>query len=439
MKQKITSLLLLLFAVITVNAQIYYIIPAVPGNPGNLNNDSESPVGQGLPASWTTILSGNKNTPTWSPTQNIPFSFEYNSATETQYKVSSSGVLTFDAATSVSAPSYTNATLPNASLPDKCVMIWGLRGTGSNDNIVTKTFGTAPNRQHWIMFTSFSFANSGNNGYAYFSIVLEETTNHIYVVDQRKSGNMSLTIGTQVNSSVAYYVPGTPNVPGLAGTNSNSSDNYHYSFYPGPQPATDASAQQILLASPIAFNQAPYTLQVKIGNYGTNTITSGTLNYRINGGATLSTAFTGLSIPTMGNVMLTHPTPWNPALGTYTIEMWLSNPNGTTDLIPGNDIVSKQIVVSNSVGIEEPLLASQPELYPNPTYSAASLILNSSSTTKAMVAIVSITGQTVFTTETEIQAGKNTIYLPSSDFTPGLYLVKITLGNETSILKLNRL
>ena len=31
-------------------------------------------------------------------------------------------------------------------------MVWGLQGTGSNDNIVTKTFGTAGGRQHWVFF-----------------------------------------------------------------------------------------------------------------------------------------------------------------------------------------------------------------------------------------------------------------------------------------------
>lgn len=431
--------MVLLVVVFTAQSQIYYILPAVPGNLGTLNNDSESPVGQGLPNSWTTILTGNKNSPTWSPAQTIPFTFEYNSANETQYKVSSSGVLTFDVASSANAPSYTNATLPNASLPDKSVMVWGLRGTGNNDNIVTKTFGTAPNRQHWIMFTSYSFANSGNNGYAYFSIVLEETTNHIYVVDQRKSGNMSLTIGTQVNSSVAYYVPGTPNVPGLAGTSTSSADNYYYAFYPGPQPTVDASAQQILLASPIAFNQAPYTLQVKIGNYGTNTLTSGTLNYRINGGATVSSPVTSLNLATMGSVTLTHPTAWNPALGTYTVEMWLSNPNGTTDAIPGNDIVTKQILVSNSVGISESNLNVNLELYPNPTSNSTNLVIESVSYNQADISVVSITGQVVYQTSAQVQQGKNSIALPSAEFAQGLYLVRVTIGSDTSIIKLNRL
>jgi len=438
MRLKITTLIAAFFALLMANGQIYYITPAVSGNPGSLNTDSESPVGQGLPPGWTTILAGGNSSPVWSPVQSIPFTFEYNSAPVTQYKVSSSGVLTFDAQTSASAPSYTNATLPNASLPDKSVMIWGLRGTGSNDNIVTKVFGTAPNRQLWVFFTSFSFSNSGQNGYAYFSIVLEETTNHIYLVDQRKSGNLSLTLGTQVSSGVAYTVTGTPNVPGLAGQNTNSSDNWHYSIYPGPQPTTDAACQQILLASPIALNQAPYTLQGKFGNYGTNTLTSATINYRINGGSTLSAPLNGLTIGNMGSATLTHPTPWNPTLGTYTVEMWLTNPNGTADLKTSNDVMTKTIVVANNIGIDEPSVAYSLEVYPNPTHAQTTLAVESATNEKAQISIMSITGQTVYQGTVQLQKGKNAFTLPTADFATGLYLIRINIGTSTSVLKLNK-
>ena len=439
MRLKITTLVAAFFTVLMAGAQIYYITPAVSGNPGNLNNDPESPVGSGLPSSWTTILSGNKSNPTWSSVETIPFTFEYNSAPVTQFKVSSSGVLTFDAQTAVAAPSYTNATLPNATLPDKSVMIWGLRGTGNNDNIVTKVFGTAPNRQLWVMFTSFSFASSGNNGYAYFSIVLEETSNYIYVVDQRKSGNLFLTIGTQVSSGVAYAVTGTPNVPGLAGTNSDNSDNFHYSIYPGPQPTTDAACQQILLASPIALSQAPYTLQGKFGNYGTNTLTSGTINYRVNGGSTLSFPLTGLNISNMGSATLTHPTTWNPGVGTYTVEMWLSNPNGSTDLITSNDVMTKTIVVSNNIGLDEPTVAYSMEVYPNPTHGQATLTIESATNEKAQLSVVSITGQTVYQGAMQLQSGKNAYILPTAGFATGLYLIRISVGTYTSVIKLNKL
>jgi hypothetical protein len=172
MIKTIITLFLAGFAILGLQAQVFYITPTAAGNPGNLNNDPENPVGQTLPSSWTTILTPSNSTPTWSANQTMPFSFEYDGNVVTQFKVSSSGVLTFDVVTTLSAPGYTNFVIPNAAVPDKSVLIWGLRGTGNNDNISTKVFGTAPNRQLWVYFSSYSFANSGNQGYAYFSIVL---------------------------------------------------------------------------------------------------------------------------------------------------------------------------------------------------------------------------------------------------------------------------
>ena len=132
------TLLMLLLAGLALNAQIYYQLPVGSGNPGGLNADDEYPVGGGLSATWTTILTGSNTAPAWSTNQTIPFSFQFNSTTETSYKVSSSGVLTFDVSSAASAPSYTNATLPNAGIPNKSVMVWGIQGIGSNDMIVTK-------------------------------------------------------------------------------------------------------------------------------------------------------------------------------------------------------------------------------------------------------------------------------------------------------------
>jgi hypothetical protein len=63
------------------------------------------------------------------------------------------------------------------------VCVWGLQ-MKAGDNIISKTFGTAPNRQHWIQFNSCSEANL-QSGWTYWSIVLEETSNKIYIVDQR--------------------------------------------------------------------------------------------------------------------------------------------------------------------------------------------------------------------------------------------------------------
>src|SRR5687767_12686617 len=132
MKKALLSAVLCLF-VMTGYSQYYYIPFQNAGtNPGNLNLDSEYPVGGGLPAGWTSIHAGSAASPAWSSTQTIPFTFLFNGSAVTQYKVSTSGVLTFDV-TAVTAPSYTRGAIPNAGLPDKSVAIWGLSGLASND------------------------------------------------------------------------------------------------------------------------------------------------------------------------------------------------------------------------------------------------------------------------------------------------------------------
>src|SRR5690606_30786514 len=156
----------------------YYAIKHTGSNPGPQNTDLEYPVRGGLPAGWSTLVSGSASTlttPVWSSNVNIPFAFSFNGSLVSSYKVATSGVVTFTTS-ATAVPPVTNTALPSASIPDNSVMIWGLYANAS-DFIITKTFGTSPNRQHWIQFNSYSQTTNPNSGYTYWSIVLEETSN----------------------------------------------------------------------------------------------------------------------------------------------------------------------------------------------------------------------------------------------------------------------
>jgi hypothetical protein len=144
----------------------YYQLPAVGAgtNPGGLNTDIEEPSGALTPLGWSVILSST-TTDAWSTTQTIPFAFNFNGSAETSYKVSNTGVLTFDVA-ATTVPANPNGGLPNSSVPNKSVLVWGLNLSGANDAAVSKTFGTAPNRQHWITYASASATTIGT-GYTY--------------------------------------------------------------------------------------------------------------------------------------------------------------------------------------------------------------------------------------------------------------------------------
>jgi hypothetical protein len=358
MKKIVLSLLAL--ASFTMAHAQYWQLPNINAgtNPGGLNVDSEYPVGGGLATTWTTILSPSA-TPAWSTNQTIPFSFSFNNAAVSSFKVSNSGVLTFDVATSLAAPSFTKAALPNATIPNNSVCIWGLGGIGSNDNVVSKTFGTAPNRQLWIQFSSYGYGTTMSDGsnFTYWSIVLEETTNNIHIVDNRTggyTGTALVSAGIQVNSSSAYSVALSPNLASLAQTDPTPADNSYYTFIPGTQPAFDLSATSITTNKYVSVGNT--TIAGVIKNIGTTTITSMTMNYKIDSGAPVTAILSGLNISSLSSYNFTHTVPWNATIGAHTVEVYATNLNGSNiDANTANDKTTKTINVLSEVVQRIPL------------------------------------------------------------------------------------
>ena len=123
MKKIFTLAIAVLILSITCFSQYTYSLIQTPGNPGGLNNDNEYPFGSGLDPSWTVILGPNQSTPSWSSTETIPFNFNFNGLPVTQYKVSSTGVLTFETST-IMVPGSGNASLPDPAIPNNSIMVW---------------------------------------------------------------------------------------------------------------------------------------------------------------------------------------------------------------------------------------------------------------------------------------------------------------------------
>jgi hypothetical protein len=359
--KKIFTLIVVSCIALAASAQYYYIPNVNAGtNPGSINSDAEYPVGGGLPAGWTTNLITPPNaSPAWSSVQTIPFAFSFNGSAVTQYKVSTSGVLTFDVATPLAAPSYTRAALPNAAIPNSSVCIWGLGGLGANDYIITKTFGTAPNRQLWIQFSSFGYATTASDGsnFTYWSIVLEETTNYIDIVDNRTGGYAGtdlVSAGVQINSSTAISVTGSPNLAAQAGTDPLPADNTYYRFVYGTQPNYDMAAISSSVAPYLVTNQAPFSITGTVRNLGATAVTSFTMNYSVNSGPTVSGSISSVNIPFNTNYNFTHPTQWTPATsGIYNIVIWASNINGNADQNTSNDNFSFSVNVVDTFVVRQ--------------------------------------------------------------------------------------
>jgi hypothetical protein len=341
---------LLFFAVMllfgSMQAQYYYNTPAItpPGNPGNLNWDDEEPFSN--QPGWTDIQPASH--PAWTAAQTIPFSFTFNGNSVTTYRVSTTGLVTFTA--NPGTPAANHSIIPAANIPDNTICVWGLgyTGTSSNDKIIKKVFGTAPNRQLWISWASYNNQALGSKCWTYWSVVLEETSNRVYIVDQRnstKSGcSFGLTLGLQYNSSSATMVTGSPNIAPLAGTSKTPYDNKYYEFIPGTRPQYDIGIDYIQ-TNQYQTSNTQVEIRGILKTFGSVTVTSYDINYKIDNGPVKTEHVSGANLPMYSTEWYFHDSLWFPTIGTYTLKVWCDNINGHTDQNPYNDTLSKTINV----------------------------------------------------------------------------------------------
>jgi hypothetical protein len=339
----------------------YWQIPNINAgtNPGDLNNDTEQPFG--ATTTWTSLLASTA-TPTWSAATTIPFAFQFNGSAVTQFMASSTGIVTFDIGTTLTAPTSTNTALPSASIPDNSVCIWGIQASGANDGVYTKTFGTAPNRQFWIQYNSVSISSNAN-AWCYWSVVLEETSNNVYIVDHRSSSNngpvtLALTAGVQLNSTTAYSVAGSPTLNTMASTVAadDPSDNTYYTFIPGMQPSDDIVGVSATATDYFSAG-ANVPIELEVRNHGTNPITSYVIKYQEGTNTPVSQTVTGVNIPSLGYDNQTFTTQFNvSSAGTYDFKVWAELPsdaNNSNDTV-GTILYGAAFIPKRVVTMEEP-------------------------------------------------------------------------------------
>ncbi|MDB3905354.1 T9SS type A sorting domain-containing protein [Crocinitomicaceae bacterium] len=294
----------------------YYYITEAGDTPGSINQDPAYPNGSGQESGWTSLLGPSVEPAEWSAIQSIPFPFNFNGNPVTEYKVSSTGVLTFStSATAVPGPS--SSALPNVNIPDNSICIWGLTASGTNDNVSTKTFGAAGSQQEWIHFSS---CVNGTIGWSYWSIVLEEGSDHIYIVDQRNtSGDGALSVGLQIDATTAISDPASPNVDGTAGTSATSEDDFFYTFIYGTQAQNEVRLNSFDLLPYIGYGSVNFNGEIQ--NIGSEPITTLTISWD-DGNGPYSDDITGLNILSDETYAFTSPTPLNAVGGqAYTIDL----------------------------------------------------------------------------------------------------------------------
>lgn len=358
--------LIISIAASTLGFSQYFYIPNIDAgmNPAGLNTDEDQTAAYMLSnfTGYTQII--NPGASTWSSVQSIPFSFDFNGSAVSNFYVSSNGVLTFSS-TPGSVPSDVNAAIPSASIPDNSVLVWGLNCVGSNDGVIRKVFGTSPNRQLWITWASASWngMSSGGSTWAYWSIVLQESTNSIFIVDARNYASIgtgpALTAGIQVDGTTAYSIAGSPALTSqnitTGGNDLGPDDNTFYEFRYGVQPGEDIRLNNVNTPD-VHEVSTPLTIEGSLSNLGANTLNSFNITYSVDGGAPVSSTVTGINVASAGSYNYTHSVDWTPTMsGSYDLKVWTSVPNGNADANPIDDTVEVTVSVVDTVIQRVPL------------------------------------------------------------------------------------
>lgn len=203
----------------TMEAAPFLLKSKVPLSPA-LNNFTSSDA-----TGWTPIHrhdTGGSGNNIWSAATTIPFSFSFMGQAVTEFCVSKNYLLTFTASvagTAVNALIADNTALPNTNLPANTIAyFWDnfVAGGGTDDVIYTRVYGSSPNRQLWIR--NLSYVTEGMT-FSYGTVVLEETTNKIYVIDLRNAtaNAGSRTVGAQKNINAYVQDPASPNITSVNG------------------------------------------------------------------------------------------------------------------------------------------------------------------------------------------------------------------------------
>lgn len=346
----------------------YFNIPFLNAgkNPGSVNVDGENPYPSTANVGWNLLLKADATSSLeYATEQTLPFAFKFNGSAVTKYTASNFGTVSFDAGTPTVMPSgFSNLSLPSANIPNNSVCVLGIKpqsvvsGTTTYQSaVMSKTYGTAPNRQHWVWYNFFGEANI-NAGWTYWAVVMEETTNNIYVVDMKTlcvlsgnlcTNNVKLSVGIQKDNATAYTLAGSPNI-GAQQISANiftADDNSYYQFVPGSQPKNDLAGQSVKMSKFLKLSDAPFVVSSEFMNIGSSTVSSADFAYSINGGAAVDGSASGsVNIASFAKSTLNHSTKWAPtAVGLYTIKVWPTKVNGSADENSSNDTVTFKLNV----------------------------------------------------------------------------------------------
>lgn len=355
---RILSILMVLSS-ITFTVQAQYIPISFPSGSGNPNgfhrgDDIQNPMpGQG----WTIIYNASDTIPKWSSTISMPFPFWFNKELRSSLKVSSTGIVTFDTSF-LNIPKDTSISLPKSGYPNSAIYMLGLSSRQNQASIIlnpsartpmirTRVFGFAPNRQFWISFTGFSFLHSTSQyaSICNWSIMLEESSNFVYVIDHSTfsfeisqngirpdTTNVGLSIGLQINDSTGVMLGKRVASQVLnrrlgSQYDFTADDNAYHVFRPKDAiPRFDLSIASITLGELTAGSQNGIAVPVEVRNNGSDTVKSFRLRLDTENDTTIDTIHQSLLAP--GGSLQLQTAIWSPKLSKrYKLSVWCDSIN----------------------------------------------------------------------------------------------------------------
>ena len=108
--------------------------------------------------------------------------------------------------------------------------------------------------------------------------------------------------------------------------------------------------------APIIMGGSANNITGSFKNNGSNTVTSATLNWQVDGGTVYSQNLTGLNVAVGATYNYSHSNQWTPTPGNYSLKVWVSNPNGSTDNYLADNESTKTIKVASNSTARKPLL-----------------------------------------------------------------------------------
>jgi hypothetical protein len=348
MKKQLLSIAVVALGMLgNLSAQNYYSLPST---------GTSAPYSS-LVAATVVVPQGSNNI--LSPSQTIPFSWNFYGKSVSSYKVSDNGYITFDATATTSEAS--NVSLPSASAPKNAIFgFWdelevkAISGSSVKTEVRTFTYGNSPSRVHviqWFTASKVGTAAGGSN-YIYFAIRLYEggAFDVVYNDASPNVTGLSATIGCQnEDGSEGFMVAGpSADFPNKLGSQENATDKV-YNFKVGPQPMNDVVLTSLNLPK---FEKINTNISIKgtVTNLGSQSLSSFKLHYIIGTGTVKTMQLSGLNItPSGGTYDFQHNAPFTSATaGTFPITAWVSLPNNSADGDSSNNNITSSLTIVNS-------------------------------------------------------------------------------------------